>query len=155
MYAVRLKPRMWNADAASKAHRSDVSRTDYAAEVEAIVVSPLDPDWHPDGGAESGAAAAAEPFFSTAAPSVTPAPSVPLAAPPAPSTPLAPPAGTGVPLPPPPAAPETFLPPPPPAPGVAPAAPVAPVAPAVPEQPAPVADAAQPAAVASSEGAYT
>src|SRR3954465_8966628 len=147
---------MWNADAASKAHRSDVSRPVYAAEVEAIVVSPLDPDWHPDGGAESGAAAAAEPFFSTAAPSITPAPSVPLAAPPVPSTPLAPPAGAGVPLPPPPGAPETLLPPPPAAPVVAPAAPVAPVVPAVPEQSAaPVADAAQPATAASSEGAYT
>src|SRR4051794_15889654 len=105
---------MWNADAASKAHRSDVSRTVYAAEVEVIVVSPLDPDWHPDGGAESGAAAAAEPFFSTAAPSVAPPSSVPLAAPPA---------GSGVPLPPPPAAP---------APAVAPTAPVATVAPVAP-----------------------
>src|SRR3954471_8579108 len=98
---------MWNADAASKAHRSDVSRTDYAAEVEAIVVSPLDPDWHPDGGAESGAAAAAaEPFFATATPNVAPPSSVPLA----PPAPMAPPAMPAVPLPPPPPAPETQLP---------------------------------------------
>src|SRR4051794_27079449 len=150
---------MWNADAASKAHRSDVSRTDYAAEVEAIVVSPLDPDWHPDGGADSGAAAAAEPFFSTAAPSVAPAPSVPLV-PAAPPAPLAPPAGAGVPLPPPPPAPETQLPPQSAAPVVAPAAPttpLAPVAPAVPEQPAaPVTEAAQPMSAASSpDAAYT
>src|SRR5947208_17029631 len=89
---------MWNADAASKAHRSDVSQSVYAAEVEAIVVSPLDPDWHPDGGADSGAAAAAEPFFSTAAP-VTPAPAMPMPAasapmPPAPmpAAPTSPPA---------------------------------------------------------------
>src|SRR3954454_2605010 len=145
---------MWNADAASKAHRSDVSRPVYAAEVEAIVVSPLDPDWHPDGGAETGAAAAAEPFFSTAAPSVAPS-SVPLAPPPAP------PAGSGVPLPPPPAAPEAQLPPAPmAAPVVAPTAPVvsapAPVAPSVPEQPvAPVTEAAQPVTAASPDAAYT
>src|SRR3954451_18249011 len=150
---------MWNADAASKAHRCDVSRTVYAAEVEAIVVSPLDPDWHPDGGADSGAAAAAEPFFSTAAPSVAPAPSVPLV-PAAPPAPLAPPAGAGVPLPPPPPAPETQLPPPPAAPVLAPAAPtapLAPVAPAVPEQPAaPVTEAAQPMTASSSpDAAYT
>src|SRR3954453_10204363 len=146
---------MWNADAASKAHRSDVSRPVYAAEVEAIVVSPLDPDWHPDGGAETGAAAAAEPFFSTAAPSVAPPSSVPLAPPPAP------PAGSGVPLPPPPAAPEAQLPPAPmAAPVVAPTAPVvsapAPVAPSVPEQPvAPVTEAAQPVTAASPDAAYT
>ena len=147
---------MWNADAASKAHRSDVSQSVYAAEVEAIVVSPLDPDWHPDGGAETGTAAAAEPFFSTAAPSVAPPSSVPLAPPPAP------PAGSGVPLLPPPPAPEAQLPPAPIAePVVAPTAPVAPVAapapvaPSVPEQSAaPVTETAQPVTAATPEGAY-
>src|SRR3954447_21040493 len=150
---------MWNADAASKAHRSDVSRPVYAAEVEAIVVSPLDPDWHPDGGAESGAAAAAaEPFFSTATPNLAPSPSVPLVPPPR----MSPPAGPAVQLPPPPAAPEVQLPPPPAAPVVAasaptaPLAPVAPAAPEVPEQPvAPVTESAQPVSAASAEGAYT
>jgi twitching motility protein PilT len=111
-----------------------VSRNVYAAEVEAIVVSPLDPDWNPDGGAESGAAAAAaEPFFATAAP-VTPTPSVPLAPPAAAPTAPAPVASMTTPF---------------EAPGLAPTAPVAPapapVGPpvaAVPVAPAPVAPAA-------------
>src|SRR4051794_40318550 len=149
---------MWNADAASKAHSSDVSRTVYAAKVEAIVVSPLDPDWQPDGGAESGAAAAAaEPFFATATPGMAPPSSVPLA-PPAPSVPMAPPAAQ---LPPPPVvAPQAQMPPAPmAAPAVAPAAPTEPlaiVAPALPEQPAAPASEAAPAATsASSDAAYT
>jgi twitching motility protein PilT len=135
-----------------------VSGTVYAAEVEVIVVSPLDPDWHPDGGAESGAAAAAaEPFFSTATPNVAPSPSVPLA----PPAPMSPPAAPAVQLPPPAAAPAVQL-PPPAAPVVAasaptaPLAPVAPAAPEVPEQPvAPVTESTQPVSAASAEGAYT
>src|SRR4051794_9723910 len=141
---------MWNADAASKAHSSDVSRTVYAAKVEAIVVSPLDPDWHPDGGADSGAAAAAaEPFFATATPGMAPPSSVPLA-PPAPSVPMAPPAAPATHLPPPPAAPQAQMPPAPVA------EPFAPVAPALPEQPAaPASEAAPTATAVSSEAAYT
>jgi twitching motility protein PilT len=128
--------------------------------VEAIVVSPLDPDWNPDGGAESGAAAAAEPFFSTAAPSIAPTPSAPLAAPAMPVTPVAsmPSAPMSSPpvAPPAPAVPVAAVAPVAP---VAPAAPapVAPVMPAVPEQPsAPVSapEAAQTAAPAAAEGAY-
>ncbi|HET7309878.1 MAG TPA: type IV pilus twitching motility protein PilT [Mycobacteriales bacterium] len=128
--------------------------------MEAIVVSPLDPDWNPDGGAESGAAAAAEPFFSTAAPSIAPTPSAPLAAPAMPVTPVAsmPSAPMSSPpvAPPAPAVPVAAVAPVAP---VAPAAPapVAPVMPAVPEQPsAPVSapEAAQTAAPAAAEGAY-
>src|SRR4051794_27756203 len=152
---------MWNADAASKAHRSDVSRIIYAAKVDAIVVSPLDPDWQPDGGADSGAAAAAaEPFFATATPGMAPPSSVPLA-PPAPSVPMAPPAAPAAQLPPPSVvAPQTQMAPAPmAAPAVAPAAPtepLAPVAPALPEQPAAPATEAAPAATsASSDAAYT
>src|SRR3954453_17456032 len=152
---------MWDADAASKAHRSDVSRIIYAAKVDAIVVSPLDPDWQPDGGADSGAAAAAaEPFFATATPGMAPPSSVPLA-PPAPSVPMAPPAAPAAQLPPPSVvAPQTQMAPAPmAAPAVAPAAPtepLAPVAPALPEQPAAPATEAAPAATsASSDAAYT
>ena len=124
------------------------------------MVSPLDPDWNPDGGAESGAAAAAEPFFSTAAPSIAPTPSAPLAAPAMPVTPVAsmPSAPMSSPpvAPPAPAVPVAAVAPVAP---VAPAAPapVAPVMPAVPEQPsAPVSapEAAQTAAPAAAEGAY-
>src|SRR3954471_18838310 len=151
---------MWNADAASKAHSSDVSRTVYAAKVEAIVVSPLDPDWQPDGSADSGAAAAAaEPFFATATPGMAPPSSVPLA-PPAPAVPMAPPAAPATHLPPPPVAPQAQMPPAPvAAPVAAPAAPIeqfAPTAPALPEQPAaPASEAAPTATSAASEAAYT
>jgi twitching motility protein PilT len=140
-----------------------VSSNVYAAEVEAIVVSPLDPDWNPDGSADTGAAAAADPFFATAAPAVTPTPSVPLA-PPAGSMPMPPaPMSSPAVAPPAPVAPLAPVAPPAPVAAVAPAAPVAaaapfaPPAPSVPEQSAPAepADAAQASTSPSAESAYT
>jgi twitching motility protein PilT len=143
-----------------------VSRNVYAAEVEAIVVSPLDPDWNPDGGAESGAAAAAaEPFFATAAPGMTPTPSVPLAPPaPAPSVPAPAASMPSAPVSSPAVAPAVPVAAPAPVASVpqasvatAPVAP-APVLPSVPEQPAAsdstMVEAAQAATPAAAEGSY-
>jgi twitching motility protein PilT len=143
-----------------------VSRNVYAAEVEAIVVSPLDPDWNPDGGAESGAAAAAaEPLFATAAPGMTPTPSVPLAPPaPAPSVPAPAASMPSAPVSSPAVAPAVPVAAPAPVASVpqasvatAPVAP-APVLPSVPEQPAAsdstMVEAAQAATPAAAEGSY-
>jgi len=97
------------------------------------VVSPLDPDWHPDGAADTGSPALpSEPFFATATPDVV-SPAAPPVAPPAPPVGPAPVASVQVAAPAAPVSPVAPVTPEPVA--VAPVTP-APVAPAVPEEPA-------------------